>query len=174
MRSRTVRDPAYVSRRVLVAIGAASLLCGGTAGLAIRASHEPGAERIPIVVYRSVTCRCCIAWNEYLERNGFDVDGRVTRDIHQVRRLFGVPKQLRACHTAIVDGYVIEGHVPAADIKRLIKSREPVRGLVVPGMPGASPGMREFSPRRADYDVLAFQPNGETYVYTRHDGSVEP
>ncbi|MGQ0697529.1 MAG: DUF411 domain-containing protein [Panacagrimonas sp.] len=161
-----------VPRRTLGLIACLSLLAGLVAGAA---KHLPAnAPHVPVISYRSMTCRCCVNWSNYLERHGFEVDDRVTRDHAQIHRLFGVPKPLHACHTALIEGYVIEGHVPADDIKRLLAQRPSARGLALPGMPGASPGMREFSRRRNPYEVLLFQPNGDTTVFSRHSGEEEP
>ena len=122
-----------------------------------------------IEVWKSATCKCCGAWVKHLEANGFavtvnDVD---TSALAALKRQVGVGDQLASCHTAKIDGYVVEGHVPSSDIKRLIAERPDATGLTVPGMPVGSPGMEqgaEFEP----YDVLLIKKDGATEVFARH------
>ena len=120
-----------------------------------------------ITVYKSPDCGCCIRWIGHLQANGFKVDARDVEDLQPIRRQFGVSAEIEACHTALIDGYVIEGHVPAADIRRLLKERPKVTGLTVPDMPVGSPGME--GPNPEPYDVLTFEPNGRTRVFSSHD-----
>ena len=121
-----------------------------------------GAE--PIVdVYKSPTCGCCGNWSEHLRASGFSVNVRVNQDMRAFRARAGVPEELASCHTALVDGYVIEGHVPAQDIWRLLAARPKALGLVVPGMPATAPGMD--APHGDGYDVLLLQADGATRVY---------
>ena len=120
----------------------------------------------PITVYKSPTCRCCSKWVSHLKDNGFEVEAINRRDMGGVKSEAGIPHLLASCHTAIISGYVIEGHVPATDIKRLLKERPDVTGLIVPGMPMGSPGVEG---RRQDpYEVLTFTPSGETTVFSRY------
>ncbi len=122
------------------------------------------AEEV-MTVYKSPTCGCCEKWIEHLVANGFAVEAHDVRDVHAVKRAKGVPAELASCHTGEIDGYVIEGHVPAADIKRLLEERPPVLGLAVPKMPIGSPGMEGPHPER--YDVMAF--DGErAEVFSSH------
>lgn len=125
------------------------------------------AQAAEVVVYKSPTCGCCNQWIEHLQANGFTVKARNVADIMPYKSANGVPPALGSCHTAKVDGYVIEGHVPAADIKRLLKERPKVLGLAVPGMPVGSPGMEQGS-HKERYDVLTFDKAGNTSVYARH------
>jgi len=124
------------------------------------------AEAEEVTVYKSPTCSCCQRWIDHLEANGFEVDTREVPDVKPVKQEKGVPQQLASCHTAEVDGYVIEGHVPASDIKRLLEERPPVRGLAVPEMPIGSPGME--GPNPEPYDVIAFDDKGKTEVFSSH------
>jgi len=120
-----------------------------------------------VVVYKSPTCGCCKEWVKHMQANGFTV---VTHDVANIipyKTVNGVPATLGSCHTARVDGYVIEGHVPANDIKRLLKERPPVVGLSVPGMPNGSPGMEQGG-RKDRFDVLTFDKQGKTGVYARY------
>jgi hypothetical protein len=112
-----------------------------------------------VTVYKTPDCGCCTDWVDHIRANGFEVTTFNVMDLDQVRSELQVPPQLTSCHTAKVGGYVIEGHVPAADIKRLLKERPKISGLVVPQMPSGSPGMEGH--KADDYDVLMFN-NGKT------------
>ncbi|MCU7812820.1 MAG: DUF411 domain-containing protein [Candidatus Thiodiazotropha sp. (ex Notomyrtea botanica)] len=118
-----------------------------------------------LVVYKSPTCGCCAAWISHMEQNGHQVKVHDRNDLPTIKRQFGVPEHLQSCHTAMVEGYVIEGHVPAEDVERLLKERPAVNGLTVPGMPMGSPGMEGH--RKDPYDVLTFKRNGNTDVFAR-------
>lgn len=119
-----------------------------------------------ITVYKSPTCGCCGKWVRHLQDNGFEVETIDQHDLGGVKSEAGIPRLLASCHTAIIGGYVIEGHVPATDIKRLLKERPDVTGLIVPGMPMGSPGME--GSRQDPYEVLTFTPSGETTVFSRY------
>jgi hypothetical protein len=127
-------------------------------------AEEPLAE---ITVWHSPTCGCCTDWINHLEQAGFPVRSHAQHDVAMIKHRLGLPNNLASCHTGMVDGYVIEGHVPAADIKRLLKERPFVRGLSVPGMPIGSPGM-EMGDRVDPYEVLSFDEDGKTEVFSRH------
>jgi hypothetical protein len=136
-------------------------------GLAL-ASHRAVAETPRIEVYKTPTCGCCTLWIDHLREAGFAVEARELPDLTALKAANGVPPRLASCHTALVDGYVIEGHVPARDVERLLKERPSVAGLAVPGMPIGSPGMEHPDPRRHEaYDVLAFGPEG-VEVFATH------
>ncbi|MES9991382.1 MAG: DUF411 domain-containing protein [Candidatus Thiodiazotropha sp.] len=119
-----------------------------------------------IVVYKSPTCGCCNDWVEHLESNGFSVQTHDRRDMQRVKRTLDVPERLQSCHTAVIGGYVVEGHVPANDIVRLLREKPAVKGISVPGMPMGSPGME--GPRKDNYDVLIFDEAGKTQVYSSY------
>lgn len=127
-----------------------------------------GAAGTPITVYKSSTCDCCAKWVDYLRDNGFTVTVHDEAGMDRIKDELGVPQSLRSCHTAIVDNYLIEGHVPAADIRRLLSERPKVTGLTAPGMPSESPGMAKPGAQPKGYDVLAFQPDGTTQTFTRY------
>lgn len=118
-----------------------------------------------LTVFKSPTCGCCHAWVEHMRENGFSVAVVDTVDLAPVKARHGVGRHLESCHTAVVDGYVIEGHVPADLVAKLLTERPEVAGLAVPGMPVGSPGM-EGAYKEA-YDVLAFGKDGRTTVYAR-------
>lgn len=122
---------------------------------------------VPAVsMFKLTDCGCCDLWAKHLRDNGFTVSVQALPDLAPVRRKYGIAKDFGTCHTALVEGYAIEGHVPAADIHRLLKSKLKVAGLAVPGMPAGSPGME--GPRRDPYDVLTFDRNGATQIYARY------
>ncbi|MCG7962323.1 MAG: DUF411 domain-containing protein [Candidatus Thiodiazotropha taylori] len=120
-----------------------------------------------VVVYKSPTCGCCKEWVSHLRKNGYKVTVHDRRNMDPIKRKMSVPQRLQSCHTAQVGEYVIEGHVPAADIARLLREKPPVMGLTAPGMPMGSPGME--GPRKDPYEVLTFQSDGKTSVYSRHN-----
>lgn len=120
-----------------------------------------------ITVYRSPTCGCCGKWLQHIQKQGFNVQDVVTDDMDGIKAKYGVPPALASCHTAVVDGYVIEGHVPAGDIISLLKNKPPVSGLAVPGMVTGSPGM-EMGGRMDPFDVLSFDKQGQTQVFHRY------
>ena len=119
-----------------------------------------------ITVYKSATCGCCKNWVSHLENNGFDVNAHNRNDMPSIKKQYGVAPQQQSCHTAIINGYVIEGHVPAADIKRLLTEKPDIKGLTVPGMVMGSPGME--GPRKDAYNVLAIDRQGNTSVYSQY------
>ncbi len=121
-----------------------------------------------ITVYKSPSCGCCSGWVDYLKDDGLAVTAIDTDDVDTVKAENGLTdKKLMSCHTALVDGYVIEGHVPVADIKKLLSERpKNIKGLTAPGMPMNSPGMASLIPK--DYDVLSFTESGETAVYSSY------
>lgn len=121
-----------------------------------------------VQVYKSPTCGCCTNWVKHLQQHGFATQVTETEDIGAIKARHGVPARAQSCHTAIVAGYVLEGHVPAADLQRLLKEKPAVVGLAVPGMPIGSPGMEvpNMSPQR--YDVLTFDKQGQLKVFASH------
>jgi len=124
------------------------------------------AARDVLEVYKNPSCGCCTKWISHLRANGFDVKARDVEDITAWRARLGVPPTLGACHSARVGGYLVEGHVPAKDIQRLLRERPSAAGLAVPGMPRGSPGME--ADVEEPYDVLLFQTNGRYAVYQQY------
>jgi len=120
---------------------------------------------IPIKVYKDPNCGCCKEWVKHLEANGFKVETMDMPDLSLLKQKYGVKQELQACHTAIVGGYVVEGHVPADVIKQMLKEKPAIAGLAVPGMPQGSPGMESASKER--YNVLTFNRAGRTTVYAQ-------
>ncbi len=146
-----------------IAAGAAVVLIAGTA-FASFSTKDAGA--LEVAVYKSPTCGCCNKWIAHLEANGFEVNAHDVADLTQIKLEHGVRQELTSCHTALVDGYVIEGHVPAADIQRLLQERPDVVGLAVPGMVIGSPGMEGATSE--PYNVLTFDRDGNTTVFAKH------
>ena len=122
------------------------------------------AETPTIKVYKSPTCGCCALWVDHMREAGFELDVEDTDDMIDVKVDAGLPLQLQSCHTALVDGYVFEGHIPAEVIARFLAEKPSASGLAVPGMPIGSPGM-EFGDRVDPYDVLQFDAAGNTSIY---------
>ncbi|MCK5191656.1 MAG: DUF411 domain-containing protein [Methylococcales bacterium] len=132
-------------------------------------AEEKGLEPIEIEVYRSPTCGCCSKWLAHLKENQFIVKDNVTDDVQAIKDKYGVPENMASCHTALVDGYVIEGHVPAADIKKLLKIKPAVIGISVPGMPSGTPGM-EMGGRKDPYKVVSFDKENKYQVFSSYEG----
>jgi hypothetical protein len=126
------------------------------------------AGETPITVYKSSTCGCCVKWVDHLRANRFDPAVHDTEEMDSLKDRLGVPLEVRSCHTAEVAGYLIEGHVPASDIRRLLAERPKMAGLAVPGMPTGTPGMAEPGAPTGGYDVRAFHKSGATLLYARH------
>ena len=146
------RAPRLVSGlALLVALGAGPVLAAGE----------------EVVMHKDPNCGCCGKWAEHMRANGFAVKEVKTTAMGAIKRDAGVPQALGSCHTARVGGYVIEGHVPAADVQRLLAEKPKVAGLAAPGMPMGSPGME--GPYPADrYDVVSFDADGESRVFASH------
>lgn len=126
------------------------------------------APGLPVVeVYKSPACGCCTQWIEHMKANGFPVRAHDTDDVVAHKYRLGVPPGHGSCHTAEVGGYLVEGHVPAREVKRLLKERPKARGLAVPAMPMGAPGMEQGG-RRDPYEVLLVERNGGTRTYARY------
>lgn len=147
-----------ISRRLLIA---------SAAGLGLA-----GAARAPtraLAVYKSPTCACCDGWVAHMRRAGFTVAVHVTSDVRAFARGRGMPDALASCHTGVIDDYLVEGHVPAADVIRLLAERPEAVGLTAPGMPMGSPGMETPDGRKQPFDTLLVLRSGETRVFARHN-----
>ena len=136
-------------------------------GIVATAPSTARAENIPIAVWKSPTCGCCKGWVEYMEDNGFDVTIHDMYDVQPMKRELGLTDpSLYSCHTAKVGNYLVEGHVPADDVKRMLEEEPNILGLTAPGMPQMSPGMASIVPK--GYNVLEVYVNQETGVYSRY------
>ncbi|MEO7219317.1 MAG: DUF411 domain-containing protein [Gemmatimonadaceae bacterium] len=144
---------------------------GEVPGIATGSEFQPDApaalagDPTTIKVYKDANCGCCNKWVEHLASNGFKVETMDMPDLSLLKQKHGVTAELQSCHTAIVDGYVVEGHVPADVIRKMLKERPSIAGLAVPGMPIGSPGMEGGTKER--YDVLTFDRAGRTTIYSR-------
>ncbi len=122
----------------------------------------------PMTVWKSATCGCCIKWVDHLRAAGFKVVAKNVDDLNAVKTARAIPERLQSCHTAEIGGYLVEGHVPAADIARLLTEKPDIAGLAVPGMPLGSPGMEVPSGEKEPYEVVAFDKAGKPSTFARH------
>jgi hypothetical protein len=149
--------------RNVAPLTAALLALGVTVGHGQAPASSSGTA---VTVYKQVGCGCCSIWAEHLRKAGFKVSSMEVSDLTRVKNAYGVPAAAHTCHTALIDGYVVEGHVPMDAIQKMLKERPKVAGLAVPGMPIGSPGMESGS-RKDPYDVLAFDRAGKTSIYLK-------
>ena len=133
---------------------------------ALGSTHVWAQSSAAVEVFKSPYCGCCGKWVEHLRQNGFQVNTHDVEDVTAARKKMGMPDRLGSCHTAKIGGYVVEGHVPAADIQRLLKEKPRALGLAVPSMPPGSPGMESATP--APYQTLLVRTDGTTQVFAQH------
>ena len=150
--------------RVRFVVFALVTAAASLSGTALAQRPQPVVE-----VYKSPTCGCCTKWVTHLQAHGFATRVTNLEDLSQSKAKYQVPGRMQACHTAVVDGYIVEGHVPAADIQRLLKERPAVAGLAVPGMPIGSPGMEVPGMKAQPYRVFTFDKRGQLQVFASHD-----
>ncbi len=149
-------------RAFLLAAAAIPLTLSGRAGL---------AASLPLAkVHYDPLCGCCGAWMEHLQAAGFPVEIRETSELNRIKAQLGVPDSLASCHTAEIDGYIVEGHVPEDAIRRLLAERPEAVGISVPGMPVGSPGMEVEGVEPDTYEVILFGPQGER-TFARYRGA---
>lgn len=132
------------------------------------AENAESDKKVDMVVYRSPTCSCCAKWVDHLKQNNFNIQDIVTDNVQAIKDKYGVPKEMASCHTAIVDGYVVEGHVPADDILTLLKTKPKVIGISVPGMPKGTPGM-EMGGTKDPYEVISFDRDKRFAIFSKHN-----
>ena len=137
---------------------------------ALTAAGAQAAKKLSIKVYKDPSCGCCTAWADRLTAAGFDVSVEERDDMDALKNQLGVPGDLVSCHTGVVAGYAIEGHVPPADIKKLVSGKSKAKGLAVPGMPTNSPGMEVPSEPDEAYTVWLFQKDGTRAAFAHHGG----
>lgn len=125
------------------------------------------AHAAALTVYKSASCGCCSKWVEHVEKHGFEVKVINVDDIMAVKAKVGVPNELASCHTTVVGGYVVEGHVPASDIKKLLTQKPKAKGIALPGMPLGAPGMDQGG-QHQPYEVLLLKSDGQTSSFSRH------
>jgi len=140
-------------------------------GLVAAAQQKPvpAAAAPRVTVYKTSSCGCCRLWVDHMKASGFEVQAMdvSSADVRAVSKAAGLPEDGTSCHTAKVGNYVVEGHVPASDIKRLLKEKPAIAGIAAPGMPMGSPGMEQGGAKEA-YDVMAFTKDGKMTVYAKH------
>lgn len=141
------------------------IVVAAVGGVSLAAVSRPAAALPEVTVYKGPACGCCDRWIEHLEAGGFTVKAVDVDDVTPMRIHHGVPAELGSCHTAMVGGYIVEGHVPADVIQRLLEERPAVIGIAVPGMPIGSPGMEQEGSPAERYDVLTFDRAGKTTVF---------
>lgn len=130
--------------------------------------QQVASDKMEVIMYKNEGCQCCTKWADHMNEEEFAVIEKPIPNLYEVKQEQGIPRELASCHTALVDGYVVEGHVPVEDVQRLLKERPDAIGLSVPGMPIGSPGM-EVPGREADkFDVLLIAKDGSTSVYASH------
>jgi hypothetical protein len=148
-----------------------AILAGLTTSIVVGYSPGSHAQPLPkVVVTKDPSCGCCSGWTGHIRAAGFPVEIKETPEVNRLKVALGVPQALASCHTAEVGGYVIEGHVPADAIKRLLTEKPQAHGLAVPGMPVGSPGMEVEGTAPDTYEVVLFGPSGHT-TFTRYDGA---
>lgn len=130
----------------------------------VQPEQSPDAETISVTMYKNPDCQCCSKWAAYMEENGFSVTQNPTDSLSSVKKQNGVPSQLGACHTALIDGYVVEGHVPVEAINKLLKDRPEIKGIAVPGMPAGAPGTQG---ERSAVDVYFFNGPGQVAFFDK-------
>ena len=136
----------------------------------LKAGELVVAKPVEIDVYRSPSCGCCSKWIKHLKESKFVVKDYVTNDVQKIKDKHFVPDNMASCHTAIVNGYIVEGHVPASDIMKLIKGKASVLGISVPGMPVGTPGM-EVGGRKDAYQVVSFDKEKNYQIVNSYEGS---
>lgn len=152
-----------------ITLGVAAVAVIGL-GLVVGAQQKAVAPTLPkVTVYKTSSCGCCRLWVDHMKQNGFDVQAMdvSSADVRKVSKVAGLKDEDSSCHTAKIGDYIVEGHVPAADIKRLLKEKPAIAGLSAPGMPMGSPGMEQGNTKEP-YDVIAFKKDGTSTVFAKH------
>ncbi|KGY13456.1 copper amine oxidase [Vibrio tubiashii] len=137
------------------------------ASLALLSSHAFAAD---VINHKSPYCGCCTEWTKHMQEAGFNVEEKLHENMNPIKQQFGITPELASCHTAVIDGYVFEGHIPAQDIKAFLDNPpRNAKGLAVPGMPMGSPGM-EYGNKQDEYSVYAFNEQGQVFEYRHYQG----
>jgi hypothetical protein len=152
------------TRREWLRMSVAGLI-GGLGAERLLAAQTPMTSGTAIEIWKTPTCGCCKLWVDHVRAAGFRPTVHDMNDVSPIKRKLGVPGSLESCHTAVVNGLTIEGHVPADVIQQALKTRPAITGLAVPGMPMGSPGME--GPRKDPYNVIAFERSGRTSVFAK-------
>jgi hypothetical protein len=150
-------------RNVTIALAIAAV---AVFGIAAAQQQRPNAPLVE--VFKTPTCGCCSNWVEHLRTSGFTVRATDLNDLTEIKKTRGVPEQVQSCHTAVVNGYVVEGHVPAGDIHRLLKEKPAIAGIALGGMPVGSPGMEVPGTKAQAFNVMSFDKAGAIRVFAKH------
>lgn len=161
----TFTSKKYVLYITLIFLGAAGISACSQEKQSEAQSTD--AETISVTMYKNPECQCCSKWAAYMEENGFSVTSTPSENLAAIKYKYEVPNNLGACHTALIDGYVVEGHVPVEAIDKLLQERPDAKGIAVPGMPAGSPGMEQESDREP-FDVIIFDEKGSQFVYLQY------
>jgi len=151
-----------VTRRSVATLALAAILAWAGSVWTAAQTAKP-----QMTVYKSATCGCCSKWVEHMQANGFEVKAINVDDIDKVKRERGVPADAASCHTAIVNGYVVEGHVPADAVQKMLKEKPSIAGIAVPGMPMGSPGMEVPGGQKEAFNIVSFDKSGKTAIYEK-------
>ena len=163
MKTMTAFMTNMAGRRTLVTLALAiGIAWAGSVWMAAQSAPKP-----QMTVYKSATCGCCSKWIEHMQANGFAVKAVDVDDIDKVKRDNGVPASAASCHTGLVNGYVVEGHVPADAVLKMLKDKPAIAGIAVPGMPMGSPGMEVPGGQKDAFDIVSFDKAGKTAVYQK-------
>lgn len=157
----------YQIRCCLTLLVVSAVMVAAVIGLSPIVSAEAASDAGEITVYRDPSCHCCGRWMDHLTVHGFRPENVESADMNTLKQQYGVPADLMSCHTALINGYWIEGHVPAADIQRLLAEQPEVAGIAVPGMPVGTPGM-ESGDQRDSFTVFSFDKQGNTNVFNQY------
>ena len=161
MKAMTLGTSAIIRRSFVTLALAIGLAWAGSVWTAAQSAKPQ------MTVYKSATCGCCSKWIEHMQANGFEVKSVNVDDIDKVKRDNGVPQSAASCHTGLVNGYVVEGHVPADAVLKMLKDKPSLAGIAVPGMPMGAPGMEVPSGQKDKYDIVSFDKSGKTSVYQK-------
>jgi len=152
----------------IASVGAIALISSGFRQAQIdQVGSSTASANVKVVAYRSPTCGCCEGWVTHIKNYGFEVEDKVGEDLIAIKQQHGVPPEIASCHTAMIDGYVVEGHIPAADIQKLLVEKPNIKGIAVPGMPLGSPGM-EAGSTKEPYTVFSFDGQGQIQPFVEH------
>lgn len=153
---------------MLVPLSRRALLAAGVGAVTAAACAPGRPQPTELTVYKTPSCGCCTGWVNHMRGAGFEARVRELPDLSSIRSARGVPETLASCHTAVIGGYVLEGHVPAGDVRKLLAERPDAVGLAVPAMPLGSPGMETPDGQREPYETLLILRGGGARVFARH------
>ena len=157
-------------KHLLLILVFSGLVWGAVACTPAAPSQSVGANAPSVItVYKSPTCGCCDGWIEYVQNHGYRVRVEQIADVTSIKNRYQIPVELQSCHTSLVAGYVVEGHVPIEALEQLLAERPSVKGIAVPGMPIGAPGMEQPGVAAEPYEVLTFDAAGNTAVFSRHN-----